>query len=211
MLRIRHTARPARAGGLAAAAAHLPPQVSGATGPAATIVRDFADPYLELVRLLREASEIEHALLVQYLYGAYSLKPQYAGIRGFGFANPHDLIGVAIQEMQHLEAVNRMLGALGAAPNLVRQDFPYEPDIYPFPLNLEPLSRDIVVLALPLAPVCREDCAGLCAECGQRLDDLPADHAHEVVDARWAGLAARFGTPTSSPGAPGESPTTEEN
>ena len=34
-----------------------------------------------------------------------------------------------------------MLGELGAAPNLVRQDFPYEPDIYPFPLNLEPLSR----------------------------------------------------------------------
>ena len=80
-------------------------------------------------------------------------------------------------------------------------------------LDLEPLARDAVVLALPLAPVCTEDCAGLCADCGQRLDDLPADHAHEIVDARWAGLAAKFGTdtPTSSPGAPGESPTTEEN
>ena len=80
-------------------------------------------------------------------------------------------------------------------------------------LDLEPLARDTVVLALPLAPVCTEDCAGLCVDCGQRLDDLPADHAHEVVDARWAGLAAKFGTDpsTSSPGAPGESPTTEEN
>ncbi|CAA9270363.1 MAG: FIG01269488: protein, clustered with ribosomal protein L32p [uncultured Blastococcus sp.] len=79
-------------------------------------------------------------------------------------------------------------------------------------LDLEPLARDSIVLALPLAPVCRDDCAGLCVDCGQRLDDLPADHAHEVVDARWAGLAAKFGTPsTSSPGAPGESPTTEEN
>ncbi|TQN41825.1 uncharacterized protein FHU33_1209 [Blastococcus colisei] len=79
-------------------------------------------------------------------------------------------------------------------------------------LDLEALARDTVVLALPLAPVCTEDCAGLCAGCGQRLDDLPADHAHEIVDARWAGLAAKFGaTPTSSPGAPGESPTTEEN
>jgi uncharacterized metal-binding protein YceD (DUF177 family) len=78
-------------------------------------------------------------------------------------------------------------------------------------LDLEPLARDAVVLALPLAPVCTEDCAGLCADCGQRLDDLPADHAHEVVDARWAALAAKFGTPSSSPGAPGESPTTEEN
>ncbi|MCW2704001.1 MAG: hypothetical protein JWQ37_1996 [Blastococcus sp.] len=79
-------------------------------------------------------------------------------------------------------------------------------------LDLEPLARDTVVLNLPLAPVCSEDCAGLCVDCGQRLDDLPADHHHEIVDARWAGLAEKFGTPTtSSPGAPGESPTTEEN
>ena len=80
-------------------------------------------------------------------------------------------------------------------------------------LDLEPLARDTVVLALPLAPVCTEDCAGLCVDCGQRLDDLPADHKHEIVDARWAGLAAKFGSDasTSSPGAPGESPTTEEN
>jgi uncharacterized protein len=75
-------------------------------------------------------------------------------------------------------------------------------------LDLEPLARDTVVLALPLAPVCTEDCAGLCVDCGQRLDDLPADHAHEVVDARWAELAKKF---ASSPGTPGEIPTTEEN
>ncbi len=79
-------------------------------------------------------------------------------------------------------------------------------------LDLAPLVRDTVVLNLPLAPVCTEDCAGLCVDCGQRLDDLPADHHHETVDARWAGLAEKFGTPTtSSPGTPGESPTTEEN
>ena len=75
-------------------------------------------------------------------------------------------------------------------------------------LDLEPLARDSVVLNLPLAPVCTDDCAGLCVDCGQRLDDLPADHAHEVVDPRWAGLAQKF---TSSSGAPDESPTTEEN
>jgi uncharacterized metal-binding protein YceD (DUF177 family) len=79
-------------------------------------------------------------------------------------------------------------------------------------LDLEPLVRDSVVLTLPLAPVCTEDCAGLCVDCGQRLDDLPADHHHDIVDARWAGLAQKFGTATtSSPGAPGEIPTTEEN
>ncbi|HSU73860.1 MAG TPA: YceD family protein, partial [Terrabacter sp.] len=60
-------------------------------------------------------------------------------------------------------------------------------------LDLEPLVRDTVVLSLPLAPVCTEDCAGLCVDCGLRLDDLPADHTHEVVDARWAALAQKFG------------------
>ena len=45
-----------------------------------------------------------------------------------------------------------------------------------------------------------------------RTDDLPADHTHDVVDARWAGLAGKFGTtPASSSGTPGEIPTTEEN
>jgi uncharacterized protein len=79
-------------------------------------------------------------------------------------------------------------------------------------LDLAPLARDTVVLNLPLAPVCTDDCAGLCVDCGQRLDDLPAGHSHEIVDARWAGLAEKFGTPTtSSPGTPGESPITEEN
>ena len=84
-------------------------------------------------------------------------------------------------------------------------------------LDLAPLVRDTVVLNLPLAPVCTENCAGLCVDCGQRLDDLPADHHHDIVDARWAGLAEKFGTPsaastqTSSPGTPGEIPTTEEN
>jgi uncharacterized protein len=59
-------------------------------------------------------------------------------------------------------------------------------------LDLEPLLRDTVVLSLPLAPVCTPDCAGLCVDCGQRLDDLPADHSHELLDPRWAGLAGRF-------------------
>ncbi len=31
---------------------------------------------------------------------------------------------------------------------------------------------------------------GLCPDCGERLDDLPAGHAHETIDPRWAALAA---------------------
>ncbi|MFI7609854.1 YceD family protein [Nonomuraea terrae] len=55
-------------------------------------------------------------------------------------------------------------------------------------LDLEPTFRDAVVLALPLSPVCREDCAGLCVECGVKLAEAGADHRHEKIDARWASL-----------------------
>ncbi len=56
-------------------------------------------------------------------------------------------------------------------------------------IDLEPALRDAVVLALPTNPVCREDCPGLCPECGVHWDELPAEHSHQQVDPRWAGLS----------------------
>ncbi|WP_370466467.1 DUF177 domain-containing protein [Streptomyces sp. PCS3-D2] len=53
--------------------------------------------------------------------------------------------------------------------------------------DLEPVLRDAVVLALPMQPVCREDCLGLCPDCGLSLNDDP-DHHHDAVDIRWAAL-----------------------
>ncbi|MBR6459990.1 MAG: DUF177 domain-containing protein [Actinomycetaceae bacterium] len=47
-------------------------------------------------------------------------------------------------------------------------------------IDLEPLIRDAISLALPFQPLCREDCAGLCPECGEPLEELPDDHAHEA-------------------------------
>jgi uncharacterized protein len=55
-------------------------------------------------------------------------------------------------------------------------------------IDLEPAVRDAIVLALPSNPLCRPDCPGLCPECGQHWDDLPADHRHEQIDPRWAAL-----------------------
>ena len=55
-------------------------------------------------------------------------------------------------------------------------------------IDLEPLLRDAVVLALPFQPLCSDDCPGLCVECGARLADDP-EHGHEEpVDPRWAAL-----------------------
>jgi uncharacterized protein len=56
-------------------------------------------------------------------------------------------------------------------------------------VDLEPLLRDAVVLALPFQPLCQDDCPGLCPDCGARLADDP-DHTHEApIDPRWAALA----------------------
>lgn len=56
-------------------------------------------------------------------------------------------------------------------------------------LNLETPIRDAIVLALPINPLCDEDCAGLCVTCGEKWESLPDNHEHEVIDARWTGLA----------------------
>ncbi|MDF2254201.1 YceD family protein [Streptantibioticus ferralitis] len=53
--------------------------------------------------------------------------------------------------------------------------------------DLESVLRDAVVLELPLQPVCREDCPGLCSDCGARLADDP-EHHHDAADIRWAAL-----------------------
>ncbi|MGB3763788.1 MAG: DUF177 domain-containing protein [Ornithinimicrobium sp.] len=55
-------------------------------------------------------------------------------------------------------------------------------------MDLEPVVRDAVVTALPFQPVCRDDCPGLCAQCGARFADDP-DHQHDLIDPRWAALA----------------------
>lgn len=69
-------------------------------------------------------------------------------------------------------------------------------------VDLEPVVRDAVVLGLPFTPLCRPDCAGLCPECGERLDDLPPGHRHETLDPRWSALAA-FGGSAGAAGAGG--------
>jgi uncharacterized protein len=62
-------------------------------------------------------------------------------------------------------------------------------------LDLEPLVRDAVVLSLPFGPLCRDDCPGLCPDCGARLADDPGHDHGERIDPRWAALAEVSGLP----------------
>ncbi len=61
-------------------------------------------------------------------------------------------------------------------------------------VDLEQPIIDAVGLELPLTPLCRDDCPGLCVECGIALAEAPG-HRHDPVDPRWAKLAGMFPDP----------------
>lgn len=56
-------------------------------------------------------------------------------------------------------------------------------------LDLAEAAREYWVLALPMAPLCSDDCPGLCPLCGEELSDARHECTREQVDARWAKLA----------------------
>jgi len=55
-------------------------------------------------------------------------------------------------------------------------------------IDLDPIVREQVLLALPMNAVCREDCKGLCAQCGQNLNEKQCGCETKVVDPRLAPL-----------------------
>jgi uncharacterized protein len=55
-------------------------------------------------------------------------------------------------------------------------------------IDLELPIRDAVILNLPVNPLCSDECPGLCQGCGEKWINLPADHAHNPEDPRWAAL-----------------------
>ena len=131
-----------------ASAVAMPAILTAATGAApadadpSSATRCFTDPVLELVRLLRNAAEMEHAALLQFSYSAFSLKTGYESVSGYNSKDAMSLLVIAIDRMKRLGVFNRMLGAIGAPPHLVPPHFPFGSDGYPFSLDLEPLSRE---------------------------------------------------------------------
>ncbi len=64
-------------------------------------------------------------------------------------------------------------------------------DVYPYEgeeLDLEPLLREQIVMAVPYAPLCREDCLGLCQMCGADKNKTPCQCDPEPIDPRLASL-----------------------
>lgn len=56
-------------------------------------------------------------------------------------------------------------------------------------VDIEQPLVDAVGLALPFAPLCSEDCPGLCPDCGIALATADPGHHHDKIDPRWAKLA----------------------
>jgi len=55
-------------------------------------------------------------------------------------------------------------------------------------LDLTETVRQYGVLALPMKPLCKEDCAGLCPTCGHNLNNGPCECPKQEIDPRWAAL-----------------------
>lgn len=51
-------------------------------------------------------------------------------------------------------------------------------------LDLEPLAREFLLIELPIGPVCKEDCQGLCPVCGTKLSEGDHDHEDVSIDPR---------------------------
>ena len=120
---------------------HLSALAAAHTAPPSGLPPEFSwHDYI--IYLLSMAAEIEHSLMVQYLYAAYSLGgpqvPQRA--RNDVLEWQRIILGIAKEEMGHLVTVQNVLKLIGGPIHLDREDYPWVSGFYPYAFTLEPLS-----------------------------------------------------------------------
>ena len=179
-----------------------------------------------LVYTLSKAAQLEHLVMLQYLYTAFSMKDreddgltpeQLAAVRRWR----HTILEIAGQEMLHLALVQNLLTAVGAAPVLGRPNFPLPPHAYPAGIQMalvpfgETALRHFAFLERPegmaiddaeafaaldkAAPLPRADED----EIGPRLQDFETIGAlYRAVERGLGNLAERLGQPTLFLGPP---------
>ena len=170
-----------------------------------------------LIYTLGKAAELEHLVMCQYLYAAFSLKDRDDdGLAPEKLAMVkrwrHEILRIAGQEMLHLAIVQNLLTAVGAAPRFARPNFPLPPRAYPAGIQMAMLPFGEVALrhfaflerpegvemadadafaalekAAPLAPA-GED------EIGPHLQDFDTiGHLYRSIENGLEHLAGRFG------------------
>jgi rubrerythrin len=118
---------------------------------AAALPADSENPYLDVYKapreraayLLRIASEVEHALMAQYLFAAWSLGNPDLSPEQLDLARSWrtTILDIAREEMGHLATVQNLLTLIGAPQSFARDDYPSPSHIYPFRFELEPLTK----------------------------------------------------------------------
>ena len=106
----------------------------------------FPTPLEKVSALLQNAAEVEHALLVQYLYAAYALKDSAQELPDAGQLAQATkwrkvLRGIATEEMGHLMTVQNLLLFLDLPLHFERGDTTGTEGLHPFALNLEPVTK----------------------------------------------------------------------
>ena len=60
-------------------------------------------------------------------------------------------------------------------------------------IDLSPVLREYILLAIPISPLCRPDCIGLCPICGNNLNEVTCSHDDDIGDSRLASLKTLLG------------------
>jgi hypothetical protein len=142
-----------------------------------------------LIYTLGKAAELEHLVMLQYLFAAFSLKQRVEeGVTSEGLAAVQrwrsTILEISEQEMLHLALVQNLLTAVGAAPRLARPNFPMPAYAYPAGVRIELVPfgeaalRHFAFLERPEG-MDVEDAEGF--EAMTQAAALPHDEADEIV------------------------------
>ncbi|HLY49501.1 MAG TPA: ferritin-like domain-containing protein, partial [Solirubrobacteraceae bacterium] len=168
-----------------------------------------------LIYMLCEAAELEHGIMCQYLYAAFSLKQstdegltaeEAEAVQRWRKTISH----VATQEMLHLSLVQNLLSAIGCAPHLSRANFPHPASNYPAGVHLtllpfgEAALQHFMFLERPEG-MDLDDAQGMAAFGRARPAMQPGEivphgqdfatvrHLYRSIEAGFAHLADKFG------------------
>ena len=168
-----------------------------------------------LYYMLCEAAELEHGIMCQYLYAAFSLKQskdeglsaeEAEAVQRWRKHISH----IATQEMLHLSLVQNLLAAIGGAPHMSRPNFPHPATHYPAGVHLallpfgEPALQHFMFLERPEG-MDLDDAEGMAAygravpamtegEIVPRSQDFKTvGHLYRSIEAGFAHLAGKFG------------------
>jgi CDGSH-type Zn-finger protein/truncated hemoglobin YjbI len=185
----------------------------GKAAPEAAFVIEHREA---LIYMLCEAAELEHGIMCQYLFAAFSLKQredegltaqELEAVARWRRAVSH----VATEEMLHLALVQNLLSAVGAAPHLARPNLPAPAHHYPAGVNLtlvpfgEPALRHFMFLERPEGMTLRgakgidapvHDAVPLMSErdiVPQPQDFATVGHLYRSIEGGFAHLAEKFG------------------